>query len=173
MDQRVGRIIPRGDLIVHVDPVRRSGENLAQTVGAIAARLGLHTHDVHAHEVRDRTFVDLHVEVPAELTLGQAHDRVSRLELAVREELPHVRDIHSHIEPLAAPIVPTSALDEDERRSLEARIAAVVSEIPELNGCTRLHIRPGPGGHDVVLHCLADPDLPLPCLLYTSDAADE
>ncbi|HSJ56455.1 MAG TPA: cation-efflux pump [Anaerolineae bacterium] len=162
VDRHVGGIVPRGDVIVHVDPVRRSGESLAQTVGAIAARMGLHTHDVHAHVVRDRTSVDLHVEVPAELTLGQAHDRVSRLELAMREELPDVRDIHSHIEPLASPVVPASPLDEDERRDLEARIAAVVSEIQELNGCTRLHIRSGPGGHDIVLHCLADPDLPLP-----------
>ena len=34
-------------------------------------------------------------------------------------------------------------------------------EVPGLNGCTRLHIRPGPGGYDIVLHCLADPDLPV------------
>jgi cation diffusion facilitator family transporter len=161
VDGRITEIVPRGDVIVHVDPVRHPDENLSQAVRAIAARLGLRTHDVHAHEVRDRTFVDLHVEVPANLTLVQAHDQVSRLEVAVREELLQVRDIHTHIEPLAAPVVPVLPLDEAEGDRLRTRIAAVVNEVPELAGYSRLHIRPGPGGHDVVLHCLADPDLPV------------
>jgi cation diffusion facilitator family transporter len=161
VDGHVTEIVPRGDVIVHVDPVRRSGENLSQTVSAIAARLGLRTHDVHAHEVRNRYFVDLHVEVPADLTLGQAHDQVRRLEVAVREELPQVRDIHSHIEPLAAPVVQVAPLDEGEGERLRARIESVVREVPELDGYSRLHIRPGAGGYDVALHCLADPDLPV------------
>jgi divalent metal cation (Fe/Co/Zn/Cd) transporter len=72
-----------------------------------------------------------------------------------------VRDIHSHIEPLAAPVVPVAPLDEEEGEQLRARIAAVVNAVPELDGYSRLHIRPGPGGYDVVLHCLADPDLPV------------
>jgi cation diffusion facilitator family transporter len=161
VDDHISHIVPRGDVIVHVDPVRRTGENLPQTVSAVAARLGLRTHDVHAHEVQDRYFVDLHVEVPADLTLGQAHDRVSRLEVAVREELLQVRDIHSHIEPLASPVISVAHPDEGESEQLRARIAAVVNEVPGLDGYSRLHIRPVPSGHDVVLHCLADPDLPV------------
>ena len=161
VDEHITQIVPRGDVVVHVDPVRRSGENLLQAVSAIAARQGLRTHDVHAHLVRDRYFVDLHVEVPADLTLGQAHDRVSRIELAVREELPQVRDVHSHIEPLAAPIVPVTPLDEGEEEKLRAQIEDVVRQVAGLDGYTRLHIRPDPGGYDIVLHCLADPDLPV------------
>jgi divalent metal cation (Fe/Co/Zn/Cd) transporter len=161
VDDRITHIVPHGDVIVHVDPVRRSGENLTQTVSAIAARLGLRTHDVHAHQVRGRYSVDLHVEVPADLTLGQAHDRVCQMEAAVRAELPHVRDIHSHIEPLAPPVVPVADLDKAEEQRLRALIKSVVSEVPGLGGYCRLHIRPGPGGYDVVLHCPADPELPV------------
>jgi divalent metal cation (Fe/Co/Zn/Cd) transporter len=148
-------------VVVHVEPVRRIDENLPQTVMATAARLGLRAHNIHAHVVGDRVFVDLHLEVPSELTLGQAHDRVSRLELALREELPEVRDIHSHIEPLVTPVVPTLPLDAETRQRLQAQIEAVVREVPGLNSCTRLHIRPGARGYDIALHCLADPDLPV------------
>ncbi|MGD8792279.1 MAG: cation-efflux pump [Anaerolineae bacterium] len=161
VDQQISRIVPRGDVIVHIDPVRRTEENLAQTVSAIAARLGLRTHDVHAHEVRSRYFVDLHVEVSSDLTLGQAHDQVSRLEVAVRQELPQVRDIHSHIEPLATPVVQEPPLDAEEERRLRTQIEAVVQEVTGLDGYSRLHIRPDAGGYDVALHCLADPDLPV------------
>jgi cation diffusion facilitator family transporter len=159
VDERVSTLVRRGDVVVHVDPVRRSGESLSQTVSAIAARLGLRTHNVHAHEVRGRYFVDLHVEVPAELTLGQAHDRVSHLELAVRDELPQVRDIHSHIEPIAAPVAPGAALTSEEEEALRAQIAAIAKEVSGLRGYDRLHIRSGPDGYDVAFHCLADPDL--------------
>jgi cation diffusion facilitator family transporter len=159
VDDRVSRIVHRGDVVVHVDPVRRSGENLSQTVSAIAARLGLRTHYVHAHEVRGRYFVDLHVEVPPDLTLGQAHDQVSRLERSVRDEVSEVRDIHSHIEPLATPVAPVIDVDPYEEESLRSEIMAVARAFLELDGCDRLHIRSGPAGYDVVLHCLADPDL--------------
>jgi cation diffusion facilitator family transporter len=161
VNERITQIVPRGDVIVHVDPVRRAEESLSQTVSALAARWGLRTHDVHAHEVRGRYFVDLHVEVPRDLTLGQAHDRVSQLEVAVREELPQVRDIHSHIEPLTTAAVPVASLDAAQEARLRAQIEAAVREITGLHGYNRLHIRPGPDGYDLALHCLADPDVPV------------
>jgi cation diffusion facilitator family transporter len=161
VDDRVSALVHRGDVVVHVDPVRQSEESLAQTVGTIAARLGMRTHNVHAHEVRGRYLVDLHVEVPADLTLGQAHDQVNHLELAVRDELPHVRDIHSHIEPVSETAVPVAALDIQEEEELRANIAAAAREVSGLRGWDRLQIRSGPDGYDVAFHCLADPDLPV------------
>ncbi len=159
VDRRVGQVLQRGDVVVHVDPVRRSGENLSQEVGAIAARMGLRTHYVHAHEVRGRYFVDLHVEVPGDLTLGQAHDRVSRLELALRDELPQVHDIHSHIEPVTAPVAAGGTVEAGVRRGLRAQIAALANEMPKLDGCEQVYIRSGLNGYDVVVHCRADSNL--------------
>jgi cation diffusion facilitator family transporter len=161
VDDRISTLVHRGDVTVHVDPVRQSEESLAQTVGAIGARLGLRTHNVHAHEIRGWYYVDLHVEVPVELTLGQAHDQVSRLELAVRDELPQVKDVHTHIEPISEPAAPMAALDAQEEEELRAQITAVTREVSGLLGYNRLHIRSGPGGYDVVLHCLAESDLPV------------
>jgi cation diffusion facilitator family transporter len=159
VERRVDALVPRGDVVVHVDPVRRDGESLTQTVSAIAARQGLRTHNVHAHEVRGRYFVDLHVEVPAEMTLGQAHDQVSHVELDVRSELPQVRDIHSHIEPIATPVASVTDMGPEAEEQLRAQITAIVAQVAGLRGCNRLHIRSGPDGYDVALHCLADPDL--------------
>jgi cation diffusion facilitator family transporter len=162
VDRRAGRLFGRGDVVVHVDPVRRSGENLSQTVSAVSARLGLRTHEVHAHEVGGHYFVDLHVEVPADLTLRDAHDRVCQLEEAVRGELPKVSDIHSHIEPIPAAVspaawpAPMSAAGDAE---LQARIEAIVSGVPGLHGVHGIHILPAADGYDVVLHCHADPEM--------------
>jgi len=89
------------------------------------------------------------------------HDRVSRLELAIRDELPQVRDIHSHIEPIAAPVAPGSEAGQDDGERVRAQIDAAVRECSELGGYNRLHVRSLPDGYDVVIHCLADPDMPV------------
>jgi divalent metal cation (Fe/Co/Zn/Cd) transporter len=73
--------------------------------------------------------------------------------------VPRVRDIHTHIEPIAAPVAPVTALGSEEEEDLRVQIAAVAKEVPGLRGYDRLHIRSGPDGYDVALHCLADPDL--------------
>jgi cation diffusion facilitator family transporter len=161
VDERVSQLVYRGDVVVHVDPVRCSEENLSQAVSAIAGRLGLRTHDVHAHEVRGHYFVDLHVEVSANLTLGQAHQRVSQLEAAVRRELPGVQDIHSHIEPVSSLAFPGAALAFDEASTLKTQIVAITEQVPGLHGCARIHVRLGADGYDIALQCLADPDLPI------------
>ena len=173
VDERVTRLVHRGDVVVHVDPVRGAGESLPQTVSAIAARLGLRTHYVHAHEVRGRYFVDLHVEVPAELTLGQAHDQVSRLEVAVHDELPQVRDIHSHIEPIAAPVAHVAELGPEAEEALRAQITAIAQETSGLRDWNRLHVRSGPDGYDVAIHCLADPDLSIAEAHHLADQVEK
>jgi divalent metal cation (Fe/Co/Zn/Cd) transporter len=93
------------------------------------------------------------------LTLDQAHDRVSHLELAVHDELPQVTGVHSHIEPSAQPVAPQTTLDSQEEDRLRAQIVAVASGVSGLRGCDRLYIRSGTDGYDVTLHCLADPNL--------------
>lgn len=157
VEDSVGALVDQGDIVVHVDPVRHAGESLSQTVSAIAARLGLRTHNVHAHQMGERTFVDLDVEVPSDLSLAEAHERVSQLEAAVRDELPHVSDVHTHIEPATVPLA--AAVEGDVGEDLRLQIRAVVEGVDGLDGCHNLHVRPGPAGYDVVLHCVADPEL--------------
>ncbi len=79
----------------------------------------------------------------------------------MRDELPGISDIHSHIEPLAQPAAPVAAPGSEQQADLRAQIASVAKEVSGLRGPSRLHIRSGPDGYDVAFHCLADPDLPV------------
>ena len=176
VDRRVSKLIGMGDVVVHVDPVRRSGENLSQAVGAISARMGLRTHEVHAHEVGGEYFVDLHVEVPAALTLREAHDRVSQLEEAVRGELTRVSEVHSHIEPIQAAVIPVdqpAPIDATGEEELRARIEQIVGGVRGLDGVHSTQIRPAADGYDVVLHCYADPDMPVAQAHRLAEAAEK
>jgi cation diffusion facilitator family transporter len=172
VERRIGALVGPGDVVVHVDPVRQAGESLPQAVSAIAARLGLRTHNVHAHEVRGQYFVDLHVEVPPHLTLKQAHELSSQLEAAIRQELPYVVEVHTHIEPLVVPVAPAATAPVEDDR-LRALIAEVVRSVPGLRDCHRMHIRPTPDGYDVVLYCLADPSLSIAEAHRLADRAEK
>jgi divalent metal cation (Fe/Co/Zn/Cd) transporter len=172
VEEQIGALLPRGDVVVHVDPVQPVGESLTQATSAIAARLGLRVHNIHAHEVRGNFFVDLHAEVPPDLTLGEAHERISRLEAEVRNELPYVRDIHTHIEPRAVPAAVTEASVE-EAVQLRTQIMGIVEGVTGLGDCHEVHIRPDAHGYDIVVHCLADPDLPIGEAHRLADVAEK
>ena len=157
---RVGALLHQGDIVVHVDPERQRDESLPQAVGAIAARQGLRVHNIHAHELQGRYSVDLHAEVQPDLTLDEAHERIDHLEASIREELPHVSSVSTHIEPRAVPDIPGSGEMQTDP-GLRAQITVVIEGVAGLHGCHQVEIRPAPGGSDIVLHCLADPDLPI------------
>jgi cation diffusion facilitator family transporter len=172
VEARVSSLLYPGDVVVHVDPVRRSGESLPEAVSAIAAQLGLRAHNVHAHEVRGHYFVDLHAEVPPNLTLAQAHEKISSLEASVRKELRYISDVNTHIEPWAVPVTPAPS-GEQADQWLRDQILAVLESVQGLRCCHEIHVRSGPGGHDIVVHCLADPDLPIAEAHSLADRAEK
>ncbi len=159
VQEAVAQLVPRSDVVVHVDPVRPRGEILPDTVSAIATRMGLRTHDVVLHEIRGRFYLDMHVDVPADLSLADAHVEVSRLEEAIRAELPHGTTINSHIEPYHSTTPRVAALGADTEALLRDRILAAMSRVPGLRGCHACHLRAGLTGYDVVLDCHAPAEL--------------
>ena len=172
VERRVSALVDQGDVVVHVDPVEQEGESLPQALGSIAARLGLKTHNVHAHELAGCYFVDYHVEVPPEWTLAEAHEHVAEMEAMVREELPFVSDLHSHIEPATTPAVP-AFLEPEAIEDLRDRILAAVEGVPVLHGWHEVYIRPGLNGYDVVLHCNAEPTLSIARAHQLADQAEK
>jgi cation diffusion facilitator family transporter len=172
VESRVAALTRQGDVVVHVDPVQQDDESLPQTVSAIADRLGLQAHDIRAHEVKGDYFVNLHVEAAADLTLAQVHDHVDRLEAALYEELPHVKEINTHIEPLATAAIPRPAPATEAPEHLRAHILALAEGVPRLRDCHNLRIWPGRDGYQVILHCLADPDLSVAEVHHLADQVE-
>jgi cation diffusion facilitator family transporter len=159
IERRVLDRVPRADVVVHVDPVARSDEDLVTSLAAIAARYELRVHNIHAHDVRGQLCVDLHAEVAEDLSLGTAHDLVTRFEEAVQREVPSVTRINTHIEPRAAPVLATRSAEDLE--SMCTKVEAALEHIPGVVDCHNVTVRSGLEGLDVAFHCRADPDLPI------------
>lgn len=89
---------PSIDMTVHVEP-GDAEPNLAAMVRSLAEAMNLPVHAVHAHTINQRVYLSFHAEFAAEITVVEAHEKVSELEKRIRLRLPQVAEISSHIEP--------------------------------------------------------------------------
>lgn len=92
---------PSIDITVHVEP-GDAEPNLAAIVRSLAEAMGLSVHAVHAHTINERVYLSFHAEFGAEITVVDAHAKVTELEKRIRLRVPQVAEIASHIEPVAA-----------------------------------------------------------------------
>jgi divalent metal cation (Fe/Co/Zn/Cd) transporter len=94
--------LPDLDVVVHVEP-READAGIRERVLAVA--LGIpHVREIHNLAVLDvggRVEVSMHLKLPGELTLEQAHELAERVEQAVVAAVPEVEDVRTHLEPLA------------------------------------------------------------------------
>lgn len=73
--------------------------NYPLIVRAQGDALGLATHEVQVTEDEKGKTLQLHVEVPPGQTLSAAHEQATLLETNLREALPEIREVITHIEP--------------------------------------------------------------------------
>lgn len=96
---------------VHFAPQSDGTVDYALATRARADALGLSTHEVRVVENTNGLVLEMHVEVPPDLTLDDAHRRVSQLEHDVQLSLPDIADVLTHIEPALREAVPNPPSD--------------------------------------------------------------
>jgi divalent metal cation (Fe/Co/Zn/Cd) transporter len=113
VEDAVERALPGSDVVVHIEP--RAEEDAALGERALAAALVVpnvrEIHNVTVLRVGDRTEVSLHLKLPGDLSLEDAHEVATRVEAAICEALPEVDTVQTHLEPLR-PAEPTAASSE-------------------------------------------------------------
>jgi len=158
VERRIEAIVP-ADVVVHMETRARSGEHVFETIRAIAQRRGLAVHELSAHQLDGRLFIDLHLEVNEDSTLREAHRVASELE----DEISHAADnatVNIHIEPQG-----THIASAEEMKGLSASIRDFVNtlqpEYHELVNCHEVNVRNAEHKIIVSCHCAMDGSLPI------------
>lgn len=144
------------NVLVHVEPARMPSEPYTTAVYAVAHRLGLHVHNLDVYQLTDAVRVDVDLELPTNLTLGQAHTSSERLEQAICEELGHATTVMVHLEPRrdqVRPAVRYAPLTEELRR--------VVARLPGADAVAHVEALLTDEGTIVTLRCAFPPNTPL------------
>src|SRR5712692_8216613 len=143
IEKRVAEIVP-SDVMVHAEPRAPQGEHLFEAIRAVAQRMGLAIHDLHAAQQDGQLFIELHLEVDENLSLREAHRQASDLEDKIRELRDGAMDVNIHIEPLGRHIATPDA-DVGEMNQLAKAIEAFLNGLPaefdELVNCHDAHVR--------------------------------
>jgi cation diffusion facilitator family transporter len=102
VEDAVQRALPESDVVVHVEP---EGGDAAVRERAQEAAVGVprvrEVHNISVLTVDGRTEVSLHLKLPGELSLDEAHAVASEVEEAIVQALPEVDSVRTHLEPLA------------------------------------------------------------------------
>ena len=102
VEDAVERALPETDVVVHVEPTEEDAvtRELAYAA-AMKVRRVREIHNISVLQVDGRTEVSLHLKLPGDSSLEEAHRVASEVEHAIQEALPGVDRVRTHLEPLA------------------------------------------------------------------------
>ena len=150
---------PLANVTVTATPVTLDEETVLERVILIAARRRLPVHHVTVQDLSGQVSVSLDLEVDGALSLGDAHQIASQLEVAIREELGADTEVETHIEPL----VVSSLVGHDVSEEKKSVVLAALTKQAELIGTVSdVHnVRVRETGHGLIVnyHCRVDPAL--------------
>jgi cation diffusion facilitator family transporter len=116
--------LPGSDVVVHVEPQE---DEAAIRERAHAAALAVprvrEVHNVSVLDVDGHREVSLHLKLPGELPLEDAHEVATAVERAIVERVPEVDAVRTHVEPLAE-----ESEGRDAYRADEDAVARVVRD---------------------------------------------
>jgi cation diffusion facilitator family transporter len=155
----VQKVLPGADVTVRPVPRAQRTENIFDRIRAVATRHNLNVHDVSVQDLGGQLHVEQHLELDETLSLKEAHDQVCSLEDEIREEIPEIGSILTHIESEPATIEPGNEMVRDA--ALEQRLRAIAAQFPDIVDMHDLHIKRVRGRLYVACHCTLPDDLPL------------
>jgi cation diffusion facilitator family transporter len=163
IEKRIGEIVP-SDVMVHAEPRAPQGEHLFEAIRAVAQRMGLAIHDLSALQQQGQLFVELHLEVDENLSLGDAHRQATDLEEGIRELRDGPIEVNIHIEPLGKHIATPDAGGGEMKqlsRAIEEFLNGLPAEYDELVNCHDVHVRQVEHRILASCHCTMKGHLPI------------
>jgi cation diffusion facilitator family transporter len=125
--------LPGIDVVVHVEP-RAGDAALRERVLAAALTVSQvrEIHNLTVLEVEGAPEVSLHLKLPGNLSLDSAHDIAEQVEAAILRDVPEVRSVRTHLEP-----IPETASGE----AVDIDTAAIEGAVREVTGAAARELR--------------------------------
>ena len=154
VENRVRAIQPDADVVVHVEPAAQANEPLVESIRATALRAGNVVHNVSVHEVGERRYLQLDLEVSNNLTLQEAHEVATQLEQTLKREFNCWR-VSVHIEPMNEPVMADRI---KEKAATVREIERVAQSHAAIQQVHNVSLNKSGGRLNVMLDCEFDAD---------------
>ena len=111
VEAAVRQALPDSDVVVHVEPRREGLDLRARALAVALAEPAVHeVHNVAIYQRGQRSSLSMHLKLDADMPLRDAHEVASRIERRL-QRTEAVDEVHTHLEPLEAPIEVETAVD--------------------------------------------------------------
>jgi cation diffusion facilitator family transporter len=128
VEEALHQALPGSDVVVHVEPAE---DEAAIRDRAHAAALGVprvrEVHNVSVLRVGGSTELSLHLKLPGDLTLEEAHEVATEVEQAITAAVPEVDSVQTHLEPLTEVGEGRQVDDDSVERHLVLRIVREIT----------------------------------------------
>ena len=146
VEEAVRKALPDSDVVVHVEPNHATAGLRERASGAALSVRGVReVHNVSTLLVDGRQELTLHLKLPPDITLEEAHDVADEVEEAILAAAPEIGDVLIHLEPLAdtsaAAERPSGAEVTQVRRAIRRVVTHLTGTEPRA-----VRIRRGPEG---------------------------
>ena len=159
VSRRIRGLLPDADVVVNAVARASHEESLFDQIRAVATRNNLNVHDISVQDIGGQLHVEQHVELDERLSLKEAHDRVTRLESEMKQDIREISSILTHIESEPATIETSDGLLRVP--SFEKRLHAVAEGFPEVVDMHDLMFKRVGGRLYLSAHMTMQDDLPL------------
>jgi cation diffusion facilitator family transporter len=122
VEEAVQEALPGSDVVVHVEPHEAAGLRERAQAAALSVPQVREIHNVHVLDIDGRSEVSLHLKLPGELSLEEAHEVAENVERAICSAVPEVAAVQTHLEPLSEDVRVQAAENVDDVRAVVLRI---------------------------------------------------
>lgn len=169
-EKAVFEVLPSADVMVNVAPSsipqdgsaeispRSANGSRLEIIRNTSGHFGLGVHGIRIYDVIGQQSLEMHVEVRDNLLLSEAHSQVTAFENALRQSLPGLEKITTHIEPIGDASVTRQVTPADRELIMQ-----VLQTLPEETGlvCDVHNIDVHTAGEELVVSfdCVMDPTM--------------
>ena len=149
---------PRIDVVVHTDPTVQDENSPIEMVHSISGKLNLHVHSIFFHT--EEQTLEYHLEVSEGLSVAEAHEKADQLENLIRKEIPHIKEVFTHIEPTGDIEIHANDV-QIESEDVRQEIELLHKKFPEVLETHQINIWKQEDRLSVSFHCIMRPDFPI------------
>ena len=126
VEDELERVLPGIDVVVHVEPRREQELRERAHAAALSVPRVREIHNLSLVSLDGRNELSLHLKLPGELPLEEAHEIAEQVEREICRAVPEIGSVQTHLEPLAEP----DAGEEVEAAELEAAVVRAAGGPP-------------------------------------------
>jgi cation diffusion facilitator family transporter len=133
VERAVQSALPEADVVVHVEPTGPDDADIRERAHAAALDVPRvrEVHNVSVLSVDSGTELSLHLKLPGDLSLEEAHAIAEQVERAIDRAVPEVSSVQTHLEPLGKEAAGTEVSGDAETvtRIVRAELGVDPSEL--------------------------------------------